>query len=1191
MLIQVNCLVTAILISTLSVGGAAGDMIALYEFENNLADSSGNGHTGTVAAGNPAYVPGRPDYGDAIRIHVGSSVTWAGLPKPTAMTASIWVKLDPTSPTKSWLLDDMTTVSGLGWRGWQFKLERAGANTLVNWILADNAGIRQTTTGTVPDLYGAWHHLVGTHDGAGTARLYVDGTLVAQKTTSTFAPAPATKTLRLNNIADDQFYGDVDSISIWNRALTAAEVQSLFVGSIYIISVTPGNQTATALEGVSPAPVLESYTVTNKDSSSPRTVTITQVDGAGNAFTYPWLVLSASQLAIPAGGSATLSATIDHVSTGLPVGVHTAYLKFRDDSSTPAELIRRIELSVFADPDVLSPADFDGDGYVDESDLTRFMDCAAGPGLPYAATCTLAPDGAGHVAADFDRDDDIDGNDFAVFQRCIGGPTPAAWWKMDDNAASATATDSSGKGRHGAYWSSSKAIATSLSHYDDRVEGTGSLFFDGVNDRILVGGYKGVTGTAGRTCAAWIKTSSLGQGDILDWGSTAAGTRWLFKIHHGRLRVDVAGGYRQTTATVNDGQWHHVATTLLDDGSPNTTEIKLYIDGVEQTNCTGTAYAINTGNAMDVKIGIASSTYFSGLIDDLRIYKAALSAADIAQLALADRAKFVAPRDGAVDVGINATLNWRAAGGATAHHVYFGTTAPGAYRGSQTGTSYDAGTLATNTRYYWRIDEVIGGNTITGKVWSFTTENHTAIPVAAATPCPPNGEINVWKDVDLRWTGGARATSHKVYFGTNPTLGSAEFKGNQTGTSYALSTLAPSTTYYWRIDEVNNYGTRTGSVWSFTTESGSRLDPDDFVIMAWDPPGYAYTRQHLDTMRACGINVLGFAKAESFDIVGEAGLKAFLANWDALPTTPDMVNLSQSGIDLRVSAAVNSVYQHPALFGFMLRDEPPASEFPGLGNWMDSYRAAAPGYLIYLSLGHPYDWTSLLANVSVQFLSYDHYGMMADGSVWHEYYYNLERARTASISSGLPFWNTVESMKQTSPNNPQWNTATPSPATLRLQAFTSLAYGVKGVSWFIYSGTDPSTYTPVVNSLKTNTWTYLKDVNMAIHRIGPTYLGLTNIQVFHTGGVPSGGRGISSSTYVSSISGGSYCVGEFRDSASKPFLMVVNKSLSSNASLNITLKPAYSGTLYYVDASTGQLQTFTQGRTLLPGEGILLKKP
>jgi hypothetical protein len=82
-------------------------------------------------------------------------------------------------------------------------------------------------------------------------------------------------------------------------------------------------------------------------------------------------------------------------------------------------------------------------------------------------------------------------------------------------------------------------------------------------------------------------------------------------------------------------------------------------------------------------------------------------------------------------------------------------------------------------------------------------------------------------------------------------------------------------------------------------------------------------------------------------------------------------------------------------------------------------------------------------------------------------------------------------------------------------------------------------------------------------------------------------RGIATSQHVQSLSGGDYVVGEFTDPAAKKFLMVVNKSLTTNASINVTFKTA--GTIYRLNSATGQLQLFSQGQTVLPGEGMLLK--
>ena len=137
--------------------------------------------------------------------------------------------------------------------------------------------------------------------------------------------------------------------------------------------------------------------------------------------------------------------------------------------------------------------------------------------------------------------------------------------------------------------------------------------------------------------------------------------------------------------------------------------------------------------------------------------------------------------------------------------------ADAAFQGNRDANSFEPGTLGPDETYYWRVDEVNGPDTIKGSVWSFST------PMAKATnPIPVNAAGNVGTSTALSWTAGAEATSHNVYFGTsNPPA----LQGNQTGTTY-IPTLAASTTYYWRIDEINAGGTTTGDAWSFTTGPG-----------------------------------------------------------------------------------------------------------------------------------------------------------------------------------------------------------------------------------------------------------------------------------------------------------------------------------------------------------------------------------
>ncbi len=79
------------------------------------------------------------------------------------------------------------------------------------------------------------------------------------------------------------------------------------------------------------------------------------------------------------------------------------------------------------------------------------------------------------------------------------------------------------------------------------------------------------------------------------------------------------------------------------------------------------------------------------------------------------------PDNGVTGISITTDLSWTADSGATSHDVYFGTTNPPPFRCNQTGTTYDTGTMDTNTTYYWRIDEKNTGGTTTGDVWSFIT--------------------------------------------------------------------------------------------------------------------------------------------------------------------------------------------------------------------------------------------------------------------------------------------------------------------------------------------------------------------------------------------------------------------------------------------------------------------------------------
>ena len=126
------------------------------------------------------------------------------------------------------------------------------------------------------------------------------------------------------------------------------------------------------------------------------------------------------------------------------------------------------------------------------------------------------------------------------------------------------------------------------------------------------------------------------------------------------------------------------------------------------------------------------------------------------------------PATGATNVAINADLSWTAGTGATSHDVYFGTTSPGTFRGNQTGTTFDTGTMANNTTYYWRIDAKNAQGTTTGVVWSFTT---TSGGTTVTLYCPAAEDGYMRESTETSNVGGFVSASNALRVGdTNAKL-------------------------------------------------------------------------------------------------------------------------------------------------------------------------------------------------------------------------------------------------------------------------------------------------------------------------------------------------------------------------------------------------------------------------------------
>ena len=89
-----------------------------------------------------------------------------------------------------------------------------------------------TDGGTATDLTdGQWHHVAGTYDGT-TAILYIDGSEVERITDNTWTLTPTSEHLRFGRARYlSYFKGNMDEISILNEALSADDVNHVYLNS------------------------------------------------------------------------------------------------------------------------------------------------------------------------------------------------------------------------------------------------------------------------------------------------------------------------------------------------------------------------------------------------------------------------------------------------------------------------------------------------------------------------------------------------------------------------------------------------------------------------------------------------------------------------------------------------------------------------------------------------------------------------------------------------------------------------------------------------------------------------------------------------------------------------------------------------------------------------------------------------
>jgi len=407
------------------------------------------------------------------------------------------------------------------------------------------------------------------------------------------------------------------------------------------------------------------------------------------------------------------------------------------------------------------------------------------------------------------------------------------------------------------------------------------------------------------------------------------------------------------------------------------------------------------------------------------------------------------------------------------------------------------------------------------------------------------------------------------------------------------------------------------------------LPADFFPLMPWDPQHgwqepFFDRKNGLESIAECGFTMTGFVQPRDLPLCEKLGLKAILAPpSDKEPWFGPWRNLTDEQIEQRVKDMIAAAGGSKAVVGYFITDEPGTPLFPKLARAVAAVRKYAPGKLAYINLFPGYatlgapdasqlgaaSFTEYLerfvTEVKPQFISYDNYMVqysddLRDVQKAAIYYNDLLEVRRVALKHNLPFWNIVAA-SQIVPNTPP-----PSPSNLLFQAWTTLAAGGRGVSWYTYYGsisTAPGyAYGSVTHTdERTTTWGYLQMVNRQLRAVGPLMNLLQSTGIYFTSPPPVPkmpllpGKIVKEVVSASSRQGVAnsplpVMIGEFTGPGGSEYVVAVNLSLEKSANLVLRTHRQYKQK-DLISAQSGRPLPLDEekGLWLAPGQGALIQ--
>ena len=388
-----------------------------------------------------------------------------------------------------------------------------------------------------------------------------------------------------------------------------------------------------------------------------------------------------------------------------------------------------------------------------------------------------------------------------------------------------------------------------------------------------------------------------------------------------------------------------------------------------------------------------------------------------------------------------------------------------------------------------------------------------------------------------------------------------------------------------------------------------RCDANTFSIMPWGgmyPTGRLFDKEAMfQDVYDMGFNCSGFIPCEDVNLSLKYNLAPVVEEFPASPDGDPIAWANKYKEKLGKNA--------DKVFQVYIKDEP----FIKDAKWVSGYANACknilnarpyinmnPNYCDAKTLGGTYTeyLDKFLTGCPVDYVSYDNYSLFA-GDYFDEdrFYSNIEEIRNAAIKHNINFVNIILSVGH-------FNYADPSDYNIHVQGWSTLAYGGKGLSYFLITTPPIGAYRTAAydrNCHRTPAWTYIQNMNYTIHNLMPYYKNLKSVNVYHIGDrVPKGCKGVESSKLMEEVEigyGGMYrdpaaaymsaLVGEFVDQDGTPYIILVNKNPKNAMCIGKVKFKGYDNVNIIRDGNYDGVECNFGGehKWLAPGHGFLLK--